>query len=299
MSSSANNVVINPTNVLWQIEFNHQFDMAGLAAVDLDAKYFLLNSAKDLVEYYVWFDLDASSVDPAPAGKTGIEVDVATGDSPAVMAAAAVAAIDALGDFDSVVVDSTKIDVKGAVVGEVTDSVDVDSNVVVNICRRGKDLDLGLLEGDVELNVAPSNFDLQSHQTGVTILSKLFQGFETVEATTVLQETTKSNLKEIYKIYGGAFTPGAGTEVFGGGTGIIGKNMLIDAAVLRFVPVNDLGSELSYEANFMLALPVPDTLTFSGENPRTLSVTWGGFPDLSKDSRVDTILFGDATQDGI
>ena len=49
----------------------------------------------------------------------------------------------------------------------------------------------------------------------------------------------------------------------------------------------------------MLAVPVPSSITFSGSNPRVLEVAWSGFPDLSKDSRVNSVLIGDPSQTGI
>lgn len=287
--SNANNVAIAPVNVLWQIEAEAQFDFAGLS--DLDGVYFTLNSPD--TEYYVWFNLDAGSVDPAPVGKTAIAVAVTTGDSAATIASAAQAAIDAEGDFGASV-DGTVVTVKNASVGAVVDPADVDSGVVVSVCRRGKNYNLGLLDGDVELTFSPSNFIVQAHQTGVTPRAALYQGIETLEATTSLLETQQSNLKELYNIYGGAFTPPAGTEVFGVGTNKQGQNLLVDAARLVLRPVNAANN--LQDTNVMLTIPVPDTLLFSGENPRTLSVTWQGFIDESKDSRVSALLFGDASQ---
>ena len=115
-----------------------------------------------------------------------------------------------------------------------------------------------------------------------------------------MQETTRSKLKELYKIWGGVFTPSAGTEIFGVGTGQIGKNMLIEAARLEMVPVNSLGSELSYDYSFMLALPVPESMTFSGETQRILSVTWQGFPNLQlANADTNALVVGDAGQVGL
>lgn len=296
MAGSANNVAISPVNMKWQMESEAQVDYSGIAAVDLDAAYWTLNSAKDAIGYYLWHDLDAGSSDPAPAGLTGIEVEVVTGDSATAIATKVAAALDALGDFVSSS-DAGVVTYTAAAVGEVTDPADVDAGVSIVICRVGKDFDLGLIEGDVEKNYAPANFILNSHQFGLTPLSALNQGIETLEVGTILQETNRSNLKEMYKIWGGAFTPSAGTEVFGVGTAAIGKNMLTEAGRLVMEPVNFVNSELSYNTTLMLAVPVPDSLVFSGENPRTLSVTWQGFADTSKDGRVNAVLIGDETQD--
>jgi len=61
--------------------------------------YFNLFSAADATSYYVWFDKDNTSTDPAPSGKTGIEVNIADTDTDAQVAAKGATAINAIGDF--------------------------------------------------------------------------------------------------------------------------------------------------------------------------------------------------------
>ena len=295
MAGSANNITIQPVNCLWQVEALYQFDLSSL--VDPDGTYFLLNSAKDAVEYYVYFDLDGGATDPAPAGKTGIAVANVTGDSATVLATKTAAAITAEADFGAS--SSGKVvTVKLVAIGATTDAVDVDSGVVVTVCRRGKDFDLGLLEGDVELSLAPSNFIVTSHQSGLTPRAALFQGIETAEVSTVLQETINSQLSELYGLYGtSGFIPAGGTSVYGIGTSKQGQNLLIDAARLILRPVN--AANALTDTTLMLAIPIPDTLVFSGENPKTLAVTWQGFVDDTKDSRVSVLAFNDSGQAGL
>lgn len=298
MASSANNIVISPSNVTWKVKGNWQFDYAGIAAADLDGAYYLLNSVSG--SFYVWHNLDASSVDPAPAGLTAIEVAVTTGDSPSTMATAAAAAIDLIADFGSTA-SGAVVDVKAADFGQAADPSDNDSGVAITVCRKGKNYDLGLIEGDTELSFTPSVFDVNSQQTGTTITASLVQGFE-AEVTTVLQETTRSQLSEIYSIYGGLLSAAdtGGTAVTGVGSAAIGKNLLTEAGRLEFAPVNNLGSELSYKVTLMLCAPIPDSLVFSGESPRTLSITWKAFIDDSVTNKeANFLVIGDAFQDGL
>lgn len=290
----ANNISIAPVNALWRIEGEYVVDHNGLS--NPDGVYWTIDSSDgDL--YYVWYNLDAGSVDPAPAGRTGIAVAVTTGDSASTIAAAAQAAIDGNADF-SATVSGTEVTVKQVAVGKpASDPVDVDSGVTITLCRRGQNLDLGLLNGNVELSFAPANFIVQAHQTGVTPRAALFQGVETAEVSLELLETVTSNLKEIYGVYGtDGFTPST-SEVYGVGTSKQGNNLLVDAARLELKPVN--AADDTTNTTLMLALPVPDTLVFSGEDPKTLSVTFQGFIDDSKDSRVSALLFGDPGQTGL
>jgi hypothetical protein len=296
MASGAVNILIDPVNVYWQMESQFLVDFAGVSASDFGGTSFTFYSAKDATQYYVWGDEDNTDVDPAAAG-TGIEVDYAAGASSTAIATAAAAAIDAEADF-SATSSGTVVTVRNAAVGESTDAADTDSGVAITICRRGKDFDLGLLQGDVELNFSPANFVVQAHQTGVTPRAALYQGIETLEVSTVLQETINSKLQEIYGVYGtnAAFTPAGGSSnVFGVGNNKQGNNLLVDAGRLILRPVSQAAAGPD-DKTLMLALPVPDTLVFSGENPRTLSVTWQGYLDDTIDSRVSALTFGDASQ---
>jgi hypothetical protein len=50
-------------------------------AGSLGGKYFNISGAHDKELFYVWYNVDAGSADPAPAGRTGIEVNISSGDS--------------------------------------------------------------------------------------------------------------------------------------------------------------------------------------------------------------------------
>jgi hypothetical protein len=57
-------------------------DTVADVANSLNGKYFLINSANDATQFYVWYKTSGGSTsDPAVAGKTGIRVDIDTGDT--------------------------------------------------------------------------------------------------------------------------------------------------------------------------------------------------------------------------
>lgn len=296
MAGSANNIKINPVNVLWKIEAIDQWDFSNVVASTLGGQYvemYLPTGAG----YYAWFDENNTDVDPAPAGLTAIEVDYALDASPSAIASAFAAAVDAVTGFfasaSGAVVTVTRDDV-----GEVSDaSIGTASAVIWTLCRRGKNFDLGLLQGDIEPNFSPSNFVVQAHQYGLTPLAALSQGFEEISVETVLLETAKSKLKELYKIYGGTTTPGGGTEIFGAGTAVLGKNILVDAARLVLKPVNSVNDTENF--NIALCVPVPSSMVFSGENPQVLNVTWQGFVDIDFNANINAVSIGDIFQDGL
>lgn len=295
MASSANNVKINPVNVYWQIEAVEQWDLSGSTASGLGGKYVLM-SGVDGTDYYAWFDENSTDTDPAVAGKTAIHVNYAASASASAIATAFASAVDAVTGF-SATANGTVVTVKRDDVGEVIDAtIGNTTTVVLTICRSGKNFDLGLLQGNVEPSAGPALQEIKAHQYGVTPIATLSQGFDKIECKTVLLETDTAKLKEIYSVYGGSYTPSGGTEVFGSGGITIGRNILVDAARLVLRPVNAVDN--TTDMVLMLCIPVPDSLSFSGENPQTLSITWKGFLDTSANSNVNAIAFGDVFQTG-
>jgi hypothetical protein len=97
----------------------------------LSAKYFTLNSANDATSYYVWIDVDAGSVDPAPAGGlTGIEVDISSGDSADDVATAIASAVGGNADFGASA-SGADVTITNAATGPATDAADVDAGFTV------------------------------------------------------------------------------------------------------------------------------------------------------------------------
>ena len=101
--------------------------------------YWLINSAGDTTQYYVWYDKDGGGGDPLLPGKTGISVAVSTGDSAATVANATAAAIDALSDFDAVA-NGSKVVINTTGYDETTDATEgiMNVNFVVEILQQGQ-----------------------------------------------------------------------------------------------------------------------------------------------------------------
>ncbi|MBA7588219.1 hypothetical protein ES708_30271 [subsurface metagenome] len=100
----------------------------------LGGKYWTLNSID--ADYYVWYDVDNESTDPEPEGKTGIEIDIISGESAADVASKTAAAINNLDDFGASSA-SAIVTVTNADVGAITDAADVDAGVSVDVITQG------------------------------------------------------------------------------------------------------------------------------------------------------------------
>ena len=105
-------------------------DVAG----SLGGKYWTLSSVN--ADYYVWYDVNDGSTDPKPAGKTGIEVDIISGELAADVASKTAMTISALDDFGATSVLAV-VTVTNADVGEVDDAKNVDAGVTVEVTTQG------------------------------------------------------------------------------------------------------------------------------------------------------------------
>jgi hypothetical protein len=71
--------------------------------------------------------------------------------------------------------------------------------------------------------------------------------------------------------------------------------MLSQAAKLILHPTRLSGTDKTEDINFWKAYPMLDSITASGENPRTVSVTWKVFPDSSKADAIRLYAIGDGS----
>ena len=188
-------------------------------AASLSGKYFLINTALDAIGHYVWLDVDDLSVDPAPAGKTGIEVDIAEDDTAATVATAVAAAIDALPGYGAVAVGAV-VTVTNAASGGSTDAADVDTGFTIAVTQQGY------------------------------------------------------------------------SAVYGWGMSKDFTGMLTQAAKLVLHPVVLASTDLVRDFAFWKAYPMPESITFSGEDPQLVSLTWKIFPDLSRPEEIRYFVRG-------
>lgn len=293
-------IKIEPVNVTWEIEEQWHVKTIADVSSSSNSNYFRIGkSGQTTHSHYVWLDVGNTGVDPAVAGLTGVEVNIAANDTAATIATAIAAAVTALSDFTATASgDTVTITCIGA--GDSAGLLDgagaAATGFTFTQCQEGGTLDLGLLQGDVESGFEETLLELTAHQTGVTPIADLRQGVKT-ELSLVMQEATVTKLKEIFaKSGGGTDTPSGGTEVFGWGTSRQGLNTIIQARRLVLHPVAKSDTDYSGDLCFWKAYPMPESLIFSGENPKTLSVSWKFYLDASKPAAISLFCFKDWTQ---
>lgn len=155
---------------------------------------------------------------------------------------------------------------------------------------------LGFLDGNVEPSFTQELADIVAQQRGASVLGAVMIGQNIPELTVTLKEASRDQLEKIFSGIGSSVTPSGGTEVFGMGPKKDFAQVLTHCKKLVLHPVA-LGASLARDIAFWLALPIPGSIVYSGEDIQTVSVTFRIFPDLTKVDEVQLFCYGDHTQD--
>jgi hypothetical protein len=174
-------------------------------------------------------------------------------------------------------------------------AIDVTKIIVEPMTVTFDGTDLGAIEGDIEIGFEEKTVDIKSHQTGDVVLDSIRTGRAIKEMKLTLKETSVAQLKSAFAAYGTLTTPTSGTEVIGIGLDKLFSSVSGDAAKLVLHPVG-AGATKTRDWAFWLALPMVESIKFSGEKEETCSVTFKIYPDLTKPENVQYAVFGDHTQ---
>lgn len=301
------NIKIQPMQVLLgvsRMQVQKIVCRADTAAKPLDGKYFTFQDSAG-AKHYAWLDIGVAA-DPAPAGGwSGHAVACTALDSADTIAGllatvlGAVSGFDAVADGNNVILTHTAAgfanparDASGS------NATDFDFSVSV---AGSTEVDVGCIAGDIGFSgLAPDEVDVNCHGEGTTVIAKLVTGYPPLEVTMAFQETDKESLRRAF-IAAGQYPVvpvGAGaTEVFGYGSDALFKQ--IPTTQLRLHPVGKADADRTEDYTFWKVRLAFDELTFSGENVRTVPVTFAVFQDMTKLNNINFFMIGDSTQAGL
>lgn len=300
MANSVQNIKVEPCNATWEIEEQWQVQCFADDAGSLNDKYFFIYDeivAAANQKFHVWLNVGGAGVnpDPDPGVSSPIPVAVSTNASAAAIATAIAAAVDALPEFLATA-DGDKVLITVVNPGQSSDFADGNSGFVLTQCQDGGYLDLGYLDGDIEISFEQQELDVTAHQTGTTVLASFLTGLVN-EVTMTMKELSNDKLKELMLgTAGGSHTPVGGSEVFGWGSATIGQNQFVKARRLILHPVALPTNDKSRDICFWKAAAAPQSMVKSGENFSTLPLTFKVYKDESKPAAVDQFVFKDWTQ---
>lgn len=295
------NIKVEPMSATWG-EDTYQVETIQCVADSsdsLDGTYFFM-TLPDGTRHHFWFNTSGgSATDPAPGGSTAQVVAITTGATAAAVATALEAVIEAVSGLNSEVSGST-VTVTHSNYGYAQPAVDggAPTGFTFAVTTEGDTaLDLGHLDGDLELMVAEDLLDVTSQQRGTNVLSQIRTGKQ-VEVTLNLQETAIAQLKKMFRAPGGSLTPAGagGTEVVGMGTYKDFTQTYNQAKKLYLHPAALSASDKTRDYTFHKAYPILDSIAFSGENKLTVPVTFKCYPKESLNNRVEYFAFGDGSQ---
>lgn len=103
------------------------------------SKYFLINSAGDVNQYYVWFNVNGGHSDPAPGGLTGKMIAILSGDTATTVAAKTVAILNvATGLTATSTADVVTVTTTGFLESTAASNVNMPSPFTVNLVQSGR-----------------------------------------------------------------------------------------------------------------------------------------------------------------
>jgi len=292
MSVREEKIVLEPMDIIWGSREKNTIQTIADVAAALDGLHGLLSSANDEIDYYFWLDVDAGGNDPDLAGKTGIQVSIATGDLAPVVATALQTALDALDDFNASVVGDL-VTVENSQPGTSTLPVDVDSGFTFANLVISKGRDLGGTSGGVEFSFEINTVDVQADQLGEQIADQIINANNLTISMTIL-ELTQENWEILMGEVAGEVVNIGGNNIVGFGESKRFKNMSQFSLEMMMKPVG--AADNSRNFHFWKVYPMIDTVSFSGSDLSQMAVTWRALRDTSKDNKYNLFAFGDGTK---
>jgi hypothetical protein len=295
--------LLSAADVTWVRREGTCIDVTTAAAAN-DGTYFLIDAPDshggNNQEFYVWFDLDGIATDPAPAGRTGIEVTTATGETAEQVASLLATALDGNANFRAKVdsSDSSVVLIKptyGGPVDQVTTDVDTTFDFVQTASGLGGPL--GKTSGGTELTMEAQSAQIFADQTGQIPQDEVFIG-SSVEVTVSLLEMTPDRWEALIgSVTGDTFTPGAGTKLVGYGTSRLYQSFFDLGGQLILHPSRKDSSDRSLDIALWKCAPKPASYNYSGEEASSMEITFTALPDPEVESAINLMSFGDHDQD--
>ena len=249
-------------------------------------------------DYYFLVLVDGAGTDPAPAGKTKIEVDVAAGYLASDLATAMATAFSAVSDFEAKVSsDGLSVNVMRTNIGPVNAATaDVDTTFTFEVEVAGLGGELGRTKEGIEVTFEATVFDVNANQTGTLLLDQIIQG-TSASASMALLEATKEKLALVIgEGFGDKYTPAGGSEVVGFGTSKNFKSSFDSAGKLILHPVRLADTDRSEDVVFWKTLPLPESINYDGTDTKALEVSFNALVDDNKREEVSIFSIGDWKQ---
>jgi len=280
--TSTNDIKLEAVSAKWGREECRKVTFIDDVAGSLTDEYFDLNVLdEDQVEsqYYVLLSGTTPAVDPAPAGKTKIEVTYVDGDSASVIAGLFVTALGALNV--NVSQSGAEVIVENKDIGKITEEINTNApSLTFEVLASGLGGDLGkTAEGGSTLTIETQSVELRADQTGQVMLGETYTG-STANVSMSLIEMTKTRWETIVgSVTGDSFTPTSGTKLVGQGTSRLYQNLFDLGGKLILHPIRLAKSDKTEDITFWKSAPKPSSVSYSGQDIQGMEVEFVAYND--------------------
>lgn len=298
MAANEANMKLEPCDVFFGVRNVDKVTCVADVAASLQDTHFDFETVDldgTVSQFRPYFDVDNAGTPPAAGGRTLVEVDISSGDSASVVAAALEAALEAAVSGAQFKADGADVYIYNNSIGAMTAAADVDTGFTFANDSAGSKEDLGGTSGGVEVSPSVETVEVTADQFGSTILDEIMVAHN-VEVTMSLLEMTASRWESIIgNIVGDKLTPAGGTQLVGYGETKRFQNMSSYARELVLKPVNQVDN--SRNLNFWKSYPLPESINYSGDDLQVMSITFRAIRDTSKNTKINIFAFGDGSQD--
>lgn len=250
------------------------------------------------VEYIVWYNFDGNDTNPATGAQVCIEVAITQANTPEQAMALTAAAIDAVAGLCAFVSPADKLSViyKVQEYASAADAVDGGplgpTGYTFETLKDGYFEDLGATEGDLDISLNPTFLDITCHQTGTQLVGQNLTGIQPEISVTFKECRDGVFNRLINQALGGEATVD-GSVITGFGTAKNGINVLSLTSRLILKPVENAEGDFTGSFAFLSALPLVDSILFSGENVSTITATFRAYVDqTAKANETDIVAKG-------
>lgn len=259
---------------------------------DQSGKYFDLNVIDyDYSEkkYYVLLT-DGSASDPAPAGKTKIEVSFTQDDDAATIAAAFQTALASILVRTELV--GAALEVQNAFVGPITEEVNTNaSGLTFEVGAIGSGGYIGQT-GESELTTTVELLPLTDDAQGSVAQSEMIIGYG-AEITIPLREMTTERWKELVgKVAGNNVTIDA-KDIVGYGTKKLFQSMFDYSGRLVGHPVRNEMTNIDEDIVMLKTAPKLESINFSGASVQEASFLFSAYKDANAVEEINLLARGD------
>ena len=269
-------------------------------AGSLTDEYFDLNVIdEDGIEkfYYVLLSGTTPATDPAPVGKTKIEISYTDGDSKEVLAGLYVAALSAI-EVNPIDNGLGVVEIENKFLGLITEEIYTNApSLVLAVNSIGFGGLLGALaEGGASLSTSQELVTITADATGAIPLDEIMRGGEYNIEMPLVEMSTANWISLVGNGAGDNYKPASEILGTGFGTSKLFNSTFANAGQLSGHPIRLPKSDRSADISIWKTMPIMNDINYSGSEVQTANLAFKALKDGLKPDEVNMVYRGDHSE---